>query len=400
MQNNKMRALMVSSALLLGTCYAQEESVSELAPVQEVAPIIDESIIEQAKPAEAPAMAMPVEPVEPVSVVSEPVQELTTEPAPTSEQDEIEIKGIDTVDIAQPKGNWLYKRIWWEKAEHLYEKIKQLANKISEQRIVFFLKRHELDRTVIDPFYLSLGMEHGGLEEITSYLTAQLEQDRAAGQELDEKEQQLLDTISNEKKTLEQLGQGGQRVAKLVNALEDALIKLLEQVSQARNYEELSWKAFTAINRELSDKRARELYYNMDTYWKNLNNINAYLSDSYTKYFEQLTNKVKEEVDSIQGTIQGLKEKGVDIKMQAQKLRTGCKITDSEQEAQQPQESTGVLSTIWGWIKAPFVLIGDTISGIFGMFGGGNEEVVLVRPAAKATQESIDVEAEVQEDQQ
>jgi hypothetical protein len=399
MQNNKMRALMVSSALLLGTCYAQEESVSELTPVQEVAPVITESAIEPTSLVEAPVIAMPIEPVEPVPVVSEPVQETAAAPASTSEQDEVEIKGIDTVDIAQPKGNWLYKRIWWEKAERLYEKIKQLANEISESRIVFFLKRHELDRAVIDPFYLSLGLEQGGLEEITSYLTAQLEQERAAGQ-LDEKEQQLLDTISSEKKTLEQLGQGGQRVAKLVNALEDALIKLLEQVNQARSYEQSAWDNFKAINRELSDKRARELYYNMDSYWKNLNNINAYLTDSYTKYYEQLTSKVKEEVDSIQGTIQGLKEKGVDIKMQAQKLRTGCKITDSEQEAQQPQESTGILSTIWGWIKAPFVLIGDTVSGIFGMFGGGNEEVVLARPAAKATQESIDVEAEVQEDQQ
>ncbi len=399
MQNNKMRALMVSSALLLGTCYAQEESVSELIPVQEVAPVITESVIEPTSLVETPVTAMPIEPIEPVPVVSEQVQETAAVPASTPEQDEIEIKGIDTVDIAQPKGNWLYKRIWWEKAERLYEKIKQLANEISESRIVFFLKRHELDRTVIDPFYLSLGLEQGGLEEITSYLTSQLEQERAAGQ-LDEKEQQLLDTISGEKKTLEQLGQGGQRVAKLVNALEDALIKLLEQVNQARSYEQSAWDNFKAINRELSDKRARELYYNMDSYWKNLNNINAYLTDSYTKYFEQLTGKVKEEVDSIQGTIQGLKEKGVDIKMQAQKLRTGCKITDSEQEAQQPQESTGILSTIWGWIKAPFVLIGDTVSGIFGMFGGGNEEVVLARPAAKATQESIDVEAEVQEDQQ
>lgn len=391
MQNIKMRALFISSFLVANLCYAQEESTPQAASEETMAaplqtlteqPISDSAAMPVSEPA-APAV------IEPTPEVVEPA-----EPVLTPEQEEIEIKGIDTVDIAQPKGNWLYKRIWWEKAERLYEKIKQLANEISESRMVFFLKRHELDRTVIDPFYVSLGLEQGGLEEITSYLTSQLEQERAAGQ-LNEQEQKLLDTIAQEKKTLEQMSQGSQRVTKLMSALDDALIKLLEQLNQARNYEQLSWDAFKAINRELSDKRARELYYNMDTYWKNLNNINTYLSDSYAKYFEQLTAKVKEEVNAIQGTIQGLKEKGVDIKMQAQKLRTGCKVS-TDQDSEEQQESSGIFSRIWGWIKAPFVFFADTVSGLF---GGGPEEVTSAKPV-KATQESIDIEAEVEEDQQ
>lgn len=391
MQNITMRALIISSFLVANLCHAQEESTPQAASEETMAapaqtlteqPISDSSAMPVPEPA-APTV------IEPTPEIVQPA-----EPALTPEQEEIEIKGIDTVDIAQPKGNWLYKRIWWEKAERLYEKIKQLANEISESRMVFFLKRHELDRTVIDPFYISLGLEQGGLEELISYLTLQLQADSEAGK-LDEKEQQFLDTIVQEKKTLEQINQGSQRVTKLMNALDDALIKLLEQLNQARNYEQLSWDAFKAINRELSDKRARELYYNMDTYWKNLNNINTYLSDSYAKYFEQLTAKVKEEVNAIQGTIQGLKEKGVDIKMQAQKLRTGCKVS-TDQNAEEQQESTGIFSRIWGWIKAPFVFFADTVSGLF---GGGPEEVTSAKPV-KATQESIDIEAEVEEDQQ
>lgn len=388
MQNIRMRALIISSFLVANLCYAQEESTPQTEALEEVM---------TSSPTETPAIPTSTQMTEPAApaVVVEPTPEVQpTEPVLTPEQEEIEIKGIDTVDIAQPKGNWLYKRIWWEKAERLYEKIKQLANEISESRMVFFLKRHELDRTVIDPFYISLGLEQGGLEEITSYLTSQLSQDRASG-ELNEQEQKLLDTITQEKKTLEQINQGSQRIAKLMSALDDALIKLLEQLNQARNYEQLSWDAFKAINRELSDKRARELYYNMDTYWKNLNNINTYLSDSYAKYFEQLTAKVKEEVTAIQGTIQGLKEKGVDIKLQAQKLRTGCKVS-ADQDVEEQQESTGIFSRIWGWIKAPFVFFADTVSGLF---GSGPEEVISAKPA-KATQKSIDIDAEVEEDQQ
>lgn len=395
MQNKKMRALIIASGFIICNSAMAQEEISQPDLSQEVVvPSHQEATGEPVQDSGALVPVEPIMPVEPQAV--EPTQEPAVESAPVAnpEQEEIEIKGIDTVDIAQPKGNWLYKRIWWEKAERLYEKIKQLANEIAETRIVFFLKRHELDRTVIDPFYISMGIEQGGLEEITSYLTAQLEQDRTSG-ELDQQEQKLLDTISQEKKTLEQLGQGSQRITKLVSALEDALIKLLEQVNQARNYEQLSWEAFKAINRELSDKRARELYYNMDTYWKNLNNINTYLADSYTQYFDQLTSKIKEEVASMQGTVQGLKEKGVDIKLQAQKLRTGCKLPAAEQQLA-AEESTGLLAKLWGWIKAPFVFVADTFGGLF---GGGAEEVTLLRPV-KGTQAQIDVDTEVQEDQQ
>ena len=80
-----------------------------------------------AQPIETAAVAQPT-PVEQPQPAPVPMQ-----PAPISpeqpEQDEIEIKGIDTVDINEPKGNWLYKRIWWEKAERTYEKIKQLTDK-------------------------------------------------------------------------------------------------------------------------------------------------------------------------------------------------------------------------------------------------------------------------------
>ena len=143
MQNNRMRALIMISSLIIGnSCLAQEEqsqpNVSEQAMTAPAQTAITEQPIQ-----ETPAVAVPpvesLPPSEPAVVEPTPdVATEPTEPVTTPEQDEIEIKGIDTVDIAQPKGNWLYKRIWWEKAERLYEKIKQLANEISESRIVFF----------------------------------------------------------------------------------------------------------------------------------------------------------------------------------------------------------------------------------------------------------------------
>jgi hypothetical protein len=352
-------------------------------PTQEVTP--------SAMPAQTPVQASVIAAEQPpgeaasTSVPTAPEQPMPAEPMPmpeTPESDELEIKGIDTVDINEPKGNWLYKRIWWEKAEHLYEKIKELADKIMEARVVFFARRHELDHTVLDPFYLTLGLEKGQLEEMISYFAEQLKQKNERCEGLDEKERAFLEIIEQEKKTLEHLKEQSQTVLKIDQAIEDALMKLIEQLNQARHYEQQAWNNFKAINRELSDKRARELFYGMDTYWKNLNSINTYISDAFTQYFEQLVTKVQQEVESIKTTIQGLQEKGIDIRVQAEKMKSAeCKLPIKEEEA--PEEvPTGILGTVWSWIKAPFVAVGSGVSGIFdwvtSFFGGSSEEEVVL----------------------
>lgn len=367
-------------------------AVEQPAPEESV-PAIEVAQPESNVPAETPVMPEPQPPVEVAPINPEP-----------SEEEEIEIKGIDTVNVNEPKGNWLYKRIWWEKAERLYEKIKQLADKIMESRGIFFTRRYELTHGVLDPFYFTLGVQQGELNDIISFFTQKLEQDKQEGAELDEKELALRQTITEEKKTLEQLQKDSQNVVKIEHALDDALMKLIEQLNQARYYEQQSWENFKAINRELSDKRARELYYGMDTYWKNLNSINNYLADAYTKYFDQLVNKLQQETDKINGSIQGLKEKGIDIRAQAQLMKSSCKMPVKEAEEAVEEESSGILGTLWNVIKAPFSLVGSIFAGIFdmvgGLFGGGSsdEEVKLLKPARTAVNESIDVEQIIEED--
>lgn len=330
---------------------------------QEQAPAVPEKQPEQpvTQPAPAVQSAQPEEPVE--------------------HAEELEIKGIDTIDITEHKGNWLYKRIWWEKAERTYEKIKQLAEKIQEARIIFFARRTDLDRNTLDPFYLGQGFSQGELTEIINFLTTRLEEERREGA-LDEKEQALLNVLSEEKKNLEVLQKGVGAISNIDLALDDALLKLSEQLQQARNYEHQAWENFKAINRELSDKRARELYYGMDTYWRNLNNINTYISDAYSQYFDQLTDRLKQEIDKIKSTMDVLKEKGVDIQLQAQRLKTG-KPTELEEESEPTAaEPTGVFNTLWNWLKAPFIAIADMISGAVGWITGtgATEELTLARP--------------------
>jgi len=423
MQKKIVLALIMSSSAI---SFAQEaeQAIQDLATAQ--VPVVAEEPVAVSQPEvslpsieEQPA-SVPQEVVPAVEQVSQlvpaptpsPVVETPVAPAPIehvqipqepSEEEEIEIKSLDTVSVNEPKGNWLYKRIWWEKAERLYEKIKQLADKIMEFRSVFFTRRHDLDHAVLDPFYLTLGVQQGELSEIILFFTQKLEQEKQDETVLDEKEVALRNAIAQEKKNLEQLQKDSQNVIKIEHALDDALMKLIEQLNQARYYEQQSWDNFKAINRELSDKRARELYYGMDTYWKNLNSINSYLSDAYTKYFDQLTVKLQQETDKINNTIQGLKEKGIDIRAQAQLMKTSCKAPVKEAEEVAQEESSGILGTVWNIIKAPFSFVGSAVAGIFdwvsGLFGGGSsDEITLVKPPRAAANESIDIEQEVEED--
>ena len=376
------------------TATAEPETVAPILPVTETeaAPVV--TSVAQPQQEEAATVIETPESIPPVSAGPDSAAVLAQ-----SDQ-EIEIKGIDTVDVHEPKGNWLYKRIWWEKAERLYEKTKQLADKILELRLSFFTRRYDLDHRVLDPFYLGLGLDQSELSDVISYLMQESDKKLVTDQE-NQKEPERENVVNVEKKTLEQLQQEVQRVTKINHAIDEALMKLIEQFNQARFYEQQSWENFKAINRELNDKKARELYYGMDTYWKNLNNINNYLSDAFTKYFEQLTTKIQQETNTVKTTLQALKEKGIDIQVQAQKMKRPPTPVKETQEAEEEEtEPQGLLGTVWNWITAPFVLIGDTVTGTYNwithFFRGTEPEETL--PDTQTEQEPA--ESEVAEDQE
>jgi hypothetical protein len=325
------------------------------------------------------------------SADSAAIPEQTPEAPPASEPEEdLEIKGIDTVDLNEPQGNWLYKRIWWEKAERLYEKIKRLADQIAETRTAFFEERNKLDRVVLDPFYIAIGLKQGELLQMTSYFIEQMQEERKEMGTLNEQERDLLTRLQDERKTLEQLNLSVQGISNVDHAIDDALMKLVDQINLARQYEKNAWEQFKEINRELSDKKARERYYNMDSAWRNLNNINTYISDPFTQHFTQLIDRVNKDTEQVKSVIGSLKEKGIDIKEQAQKLHKSSR-SRREKPVEKPveQEEQGWLGMIWDIVTAPFTFVWAGVTGAFdwiaGWFGTAEPEAEL---ASKANIES------------
>lgn len=279
------------------------------------------------------------QPEEQVQAATKPtVLIIPTEPEPIEEEpivipEEPEKKeapaGIDTVSLENPQGNWLYKRIWWERAEERYEKIRLLVDAIWESRTIFFVKRNELDRNVLDPFYLNVGIGQGELQAILTELVEFFEKHREEQGDLNEQERSLYDTIATEEEALKLLKIDIESIANLDHAIDDALGTLMNQINRVRQYERQAWENFKEIAHILNDTKARELYYMIEGAARNIKNISTYIEQDFFNHFSRLVEDATKHINRVQNQIESLKEKGVSFKRQTELL---------EQKQEQPQE--------------------------------------------------------------
>jgi len=246
---------------------------------------------------------------------------------------EVEEVGIDTIDIDEPQGNWLFKRMWWEHAEKRYEKIRELVQKIWESRMNFFVKRTELDKMVLDPFYISIGLGQGELYEILTELIGRIEKERKEEGVLSQSERSLLTRLQAEQQLLEQTKRDVESINKLDQGIDQALNRLMEQINRVRTYEQEAWEHFKNIARVLNDAKARELFFKIDTVLRNIKSIDDYLQQDFTQHFNQLLQRINNQVTKVTNELQGLKEKGIDFKKQVDTIEA-----EEEQEPELQEE--------------------------------------------------------------
>lgn len=366
-----------------------EEQKEEEEVVEE--DVQEEEVKEEEKPAEEKKDEKPEEePKEEEAAKEEekPASEPTPTPAPTpapapksEEKVDPEEIGIDTIDLNDPAGNWLYKRIWWNRAQERYEQIKGVFDSILEMRMPFFKRRAEIDRKVLEPFYVSVGLEKSELVEVLAQIQTLLDQERKKEGALNERERALLTKIEEDKTMLDQMHKDVTALAKFDDALDDALNKLTEQVNAARNYEKQAWQAYKDIGKELNDKRAHDLYYGMDTPYKNITNIAEYVRGVFKQHFTQVDTTIEEHAKRIQEAMKVLKEKGIDLKEQFDKLQQPApekpEQKESEEEQGEVEEEGGILgffASIWQSLKDAVFGVYDWIFSFFGTTP--SEEVV------------------------
>lgn len=279
-----------------------------------------------------------------------------SEEQPSEKVEEPEPEGIDTVDINEPEGNWLFKRIWWEKSKDLFGKIRDKVDKIVESRMHFFQERVRLDRELLDPFYVDIGLDRGALQSTVNNLLDTLKSEREKDGTLDEQELELYNRLLEEKVTLEQLGQAVTSVQQLDASLDEALNKLMEQINLARSYEREAWRLLNEIAEELSDKKAREHYYAIATLWRNVKEIASYIEGAFGQHFIQLSRMSIENVQNINQAIAELEQKGIEIKASVEAKQDEDLIEDNDEDDDEfyaPKQKETWLSWLWntftGW---------------------------------------------------
>ena len=383
----KATPVKVAAPVVTAPAVVQVTEPAKATPVKVAAPVVTAPVVTapEAKAAtklkEQTASQFPAASVQVKGVNSKAKSEVEPENKETLKLGNTEIEGLDTVSVREPEGNWLLKRIWWEKSQKKYEKIKDLVSKIIESRTPFFEKSNELEKKVLNPFYSSIGLKGGQLLEIVNALLEKIKQDRAENITLDEKEREFLELVKEEESNLKQIETDINGIKSLDDAINQDLEKLGLQINRSRKYEDNAWQLFNAIAKELSHKKARELYYKMDALWQNVKSIDEYIKDAFSNHFDLIIENANSQVDRVKGTFDKFKDKGLDLKKKYKELfvkkdnkelekekieaEAAAAAAKAEEEKEALEQEVGIFGSIWNGITWPFRTFWDFITSFW-----------------------------------
>jgi len=360
-------------------------------------------------PAEAPAPAAEGA-AEPAPAKEEKeTKETEEEKAPAPEEGKEEVIGFDTIDLEEPSGNWLAKRRIWERSQERYEQIKGVFDQVLEMRMPFFKRRAEIDRQILEPLYISVGLDREEITKILEEFTTLLTVDEEKHATLDEREKKMQVAAMEDRKILEELQADIIQLSKYETTLDSFLDRLMEQVNLGRTYEKQAWDAYKEIGKILNDKKARDLYIGMDTPFKRLSDISDYIKGIFKQEFDKVDTTIQGHATKIKDTLQSLKEKGLDLKQFSkqidEKLRQEEAAAKEQNEAGQqeaPEEEGGIMATITSWFNTVVESIYSIYESIMSYFTGsaeseGQAEPVQKKSAVKKEVKKVEAPAAVPE---
>lgn len=245
---------------------------------------------------------------------------------------------LDTTQIDE-EGNWLKKRVWWEQAETVFENIIKLNDKVIQEQMEYFNKRNAIDKQ-LDTVFRKIGYEQGELNELLNYLMDLVKQEQADEGALTLQEREFRETVEEKRQELEDLSNNLQELADLDVSIDNVIMQLISQINKCREYEQKSWQDFKEIGRVLNDKKAKVLFYQIDTSYKNIQKIYEYITNKLKNHFDSLLEKSQDFADKITNAVQNLEKEGINLKQEFEKLqRTEEEIEKERFEAQQQSEA-------------------------------------------------------------
>ena len=246
---------------------------------------------------------------------NEPLSEIATEKNPDTGEAAVVDSEVDTFE-QEGSGNWLLKRVWWEKTEGVYEQIKQVFNEIMSARMDYTSQRNRLDRE-LDVSYGQIGLEEGELQDIIDYCLDFVKKEKPAQGFLSKQQEDLYNALQHKQHDLEQIKLDLKALQAIDQKIDEALDTLFKQIDVANQYEQKAWDNFKDIARELNDKIARKSYYETEGLLKDVQSVHSYITSQFSSYFNQTLQTARTHSQSISSQVQALKQAGVDLKKEA-----------------------------------------------------------------------------------
>lgn len=279
--------------------------------------------------------------------IAESDNSIITDLQPFSIPSETALTESQSLNVAMPNtlntlgeddsGNWVLKRVWWEKAENVFGKIMALNLQICQQQMEYFGIRNEIDKE-LDGRKRELNLS---LEELDKTITRLLElvdqgQDLA---ELDLKNDVFKGSVLENKDKLLKLKDDISKLNKLDSDLDNAIIKVIDQVQKCNDYEASAWSDFKQIGRVLNDEVAKNLYYQVANYRKNIKMILGYLKVDLHASFEMLMAHAVTVLDEIKAAVIQLRKSGIDLVYESKIRHEEARYSDESSQTSQQQDS-------------------------------------------------------------
>jgi hypothetical protein len=134
-----------------------------------------------------------------------------------------------------------------------------------------------------------------------------------------------MQELERKKESLEQLKVDVQSIQELSGSLDEALIRLNEQLVKARQYEKKAWDNIENIDRLRNDKEALRLAGEIidgDTsFVANIQKIQTYVQGPFTRYFSQTLDTISQQITKVNASIKELSDRGIVLEKEVERAK-------------------------------------------------------------------------------
>jgi hypothetical protein len=219
---------------------------------------------------------------------------------------------LDTTQV-DGGGNWLHKRLWYERAQNVFGEIRALVSSVGDVRMQFSNEVNAVGHK-IDTFFETVDFTKGELDDKFKEILVALDTEQKIVGDLSAQERTLQTTIKQEIKVIEQVGKNIKSIGEVDNKIDETLMQAFKTIDECRDYETKAWESFQSIGKELDDKKARNLYYQMNNYKQNIDQKITYLKNTLLPYLHNvLVAKIDMNISKINQSMNDLKTKGIDL---------------------------------------------------------------------------------------